>query len=74
MSNPDSDNLNLESLTPEQRKALIRLATAWAKVEGWCLINKAIGKFVIFGGLGIIILLSQGIDAIKNLLRGFGKQ
>ena len=75
MSNPDNfHETKFEDLTPDQRKALIRLANSWAKVEGWCLINKAIGKLVIIGGLGVIILVSQSVDAIKNLLRGFGKQ
>lgn len=74
MSNPDEqDEIKFDDLTNEQRKSLIRLANAWARVEGWCLINKAIGRVVLIGGLGVIILLSQSIDAIKNLARSFGK-
>jgi hypothetical protein len=74
VSNPDDPiNVAFDDLTSEQRKSLIRLANAWSRVEGWCLVNRAIGRVILIGGLGLIILLSQSIDAIKNLARSFGR-
>ena len=38
------------------------------RMDGWCVINRQLGKFVFFTAVGLLILLSQGLDAIKNLL------
>ena len=62
------DNPPKPDLDPEEIERLKRVARVLARIEGWCLINRAIGKFIFFTVIGLLILLSQGLDAIKNLL------
>lgn len=47
---------------------LQRLLRVLARIEGWCVVNRAIAKAIIIGGLGLLILFSNALDAIKNLL------
>ena len=58
----------MSDLTPEEKEAVVRMAQAWRRIEGWCRINRAIGKFVFLTIIGLLIALSQGLDAIRNLL------
>lgn len=57
----------MSDLSEDELKALKSLAKLWARVEGWCAVNRWIGKTLIIGGVGLLILLSQGLDAIKNI-------
>jgi len=57
----------LKTLSPEEVAALARIAKVYGRIEGWCKVNRAIGKFVFFTVIGLLILLSQGLDAIRNL-------
>lgn len=58
----------LEELTPEQKKALIWLAGVLERMNGWCAVNKWIGKTILITGLTALILFSNAIDAFKHLL------
>lgn len=57
-----------ESLEPEEIERLRKIARVLARIEGWCSVNRSIGKFIFYAVIGLLILLSQGLDAIKNLL------
>lgn len=56
------------TLTPEEIERLRRFSGVLERVEGWCLINRAIAKIVLIGGIGLLILFSNALDAVKNLL------
>ena len=57
-----------DKLTPEDEERLIRISRVYGRMENWWKINKAIGKFIFFTAIGLLIVLSQGFDAIRNLL------
>lgn len=68
MSNPDNPEEFIKNLSTQDLLRLSRLLRTIERVEGWCKINRAIAKFIIYGGIAALIVLSQGIDAIKHLL------
>lgn len=57
-----------KKLSQEDIERLQRFAGILERVEGWCLVNRAIAKAVIIGGIGLLILFSNALDAVKNLL------
>ncbi len=58
----------IKSLSPSDVKRLEWLLGIIGKIDGWCAVNRWIGKYLIIGGIGLLILFSQGLDAIKNLI------
>jgi len=61
------------SLPKDDFQRLSKLLETLRRIDGWCSINRAIGKFIIFGAIAVLVVLSQGFDAVRNLLSGFGK-
>ena len=57
-----------EPLSEDEIASLQRLARILTRIEGWCLVNRAIAKVLIVGALGLLILFSNALDAVKNLL------
>lgn len=57
----------MSSLEPEDIERLKQLAKTLKRIDGWCKVNRAIGKFIIVTVIGLLILFSQGLDAIRNL-------
>lgn len=58
----------MNGLDPEDIERLKQLAKTLKRIDGWCRVNRVIGKFIIITIIGSLILLSQGLDAIRNLL------
>ena len=58
----------LEKLDADDLRRLSWLLAVIGRVEGWCLVNRWIGKMVIATIIGFLILTSQAWDAIRNLL------
>ena len=58
----------MNHLSPEEIERLQRLAALLKRVDGWCRVNRSIGKFIIVTVIGLLIIMSQGLDAIRNLL------
>lgn len=54
----------MSDLTDEELKALKNFARFWTRVQSWCLINRWIALTVI----AILIAISQGLEAIKNII------
>lgn len=69
----NSEELVTVTLPRRRADLLFRLLDAVEKIEGWCVINRWIGKWILFAGLTAIILLSDAIDRAKNMLHSFGK-
>ena len=61
----------IAGLDKEDIETLARIIAVFRKAQGWCAINRWLFRGVFFGVVGIIILTSQGIDAIKNLFQFF---
>jgi hypothetical protein len=57
-----------DKLSPEDIRRLQWLLACIERIEGWCLINRWIGKTILVGGIGMLIWFSNILDAFKNLL------
>lgn len=58
----------IAKLSVEDRRRLTWLLNIIGKIEGWCVINRAIAKVILVGAIGLLILFSNALDAIRNLL------
>lgn len=58
----------LSKLDKADVERLDRLLATLRMVDGWCRVNRAIGKWIIVGGISLLILLSGAWDALRNLL------
>ena len=68
MSNPaDEDHITV-TLPKDDYQRLSKLLSTLKMVDGWCRINRAIAKFLIFGIITALIVMSQTLDAVKNLI------
>lgn len=61
-------DINLNELPQEDKQALLWLARWKRRMDDWCSINRAIGRFVLITIIGTLILLSSGWDAVVNLV------
>jgi hypothetical protein len=63
------------TVTLPRRKAdlLIKLIDTVDTIDGWCRFNRWLGKWVLIGGLTAVVLLSNAIDGLKNILSSMGK-
>jgi hypothetical protein len=57
-----------DQFSSEDAERLKRFAGLLERVDGWCKINRWIGKFILVGGIGLLILFSNALDAVKNLI------
>lgn len=78
MSNPPEElpehaRLFISKLSEDDTKRLEWLLGIVEKIEGWCNINRMIAKFVIVSVIGLLIVMSQAFDAVRNLLGWGGK-
>ena len=64
----DSAKKFLENLDADDLRRLSWLLAMIGRVEGWCSINRWIGKVVIAGAITILIMTSEAWMAIKHLL------
>lgn len=66
---------DLVSVTLPRRKAdlLFKILDTVETVEGWCRFNRWLGKWLIIGGLTAIVLFSDALNGLKNILSTFGK-
>jgi hypothetical protein len=58
----------IEALDADDVRRLTWLLAVVSRIEGWCSINRWIGKVVIAGVITFLIMTSQAWDAIRNLL------
>jgi hypothetical protein len=58
----------IEALDADDVRRLTWLLAVVGRIEGWCSINRWIGKVVIAGIITFLIMTSQAWDAIRNLL------
>lgn len=58
----------LEKLDADDLRRLSWLLAIVGRIEGWCAVNRWIGKVILVGGIGALILLSNVVDAVKNLI------
>ena len=63
------------TLSLPRRKAdlLIKIIDTVETIDGWCRFNRWLGKWVLIGGLTAIILLSDALNGLKNILSSLGK-
>lgn len=63
------------TITLPKRKAdlLFKIIDAVEMIENWCRFNRWIGKWVLVGGLTAIVLLSDALNGLKNILSSLGK-
>jgi len=63
------------TITLPRRKAdlLFKIIDAVEMIENWCRFNRWIGKWVLIGGLTAIVLLSDAINGLRNILASLGK-
>lgn len=57
----------LEKLDADDMRRLEWLLRIIGRVEGWCAVNRWLGKVVIAGIITFLIMTSQAWDAIRNL-------
>jgi hypothetical protein len=70
---PEHTTKFIASLSKDDIGRLNWLLQVIEMVDGWCKINRVIGKFLIASIIGALILFSQGFDALRNLLSWGGK-
>lgn len=58
----------IKSLGPDDIKWLQWLLTALKRVDGWCRINRFIGRYLILGAIAVIVLMSNGYDALARFI------
>ena len=68
----DDEHITI-TLPKARAELLFRLLDAFAMIDGWCRVNKWIGKWVLIGALTAIVLLSDALNGIKNILASLGK-
>lgn len=68
----ENDTVNV-TLSSTDYQLFMTFISTLRRIDGWCKINKAIGKWLLFGGITLLILMSQGLDAVRNLLGLSGK-
>ena len=57
----------VDNLPPETWRRLLSLLKLMERMEGWCQVNRAVGKFVLFTIIAGLILFSDALDALRNL-------
>ena len=72
LTDNSEDQINV---TLPRRKAdlLFKILDAVEMIEGWCRFNRWLGKWVLIGGLTAIVLLSDALNGLKNILSSLGK-
>lgn len=74
---PEHTRLFVSSLSKDDIDRLAWLLGVVEMVEGWCKVNRYIGKIVIVSILAGLILFSQAMEAVGKLIgaifRGLGK-
>jgi hypothetical protein len=58
----------IKGLEPEDLKRLHRLLSILRRIDGWCRVNRAIGRWFIFTVIAALVIVTQGYDAIIRLL------
>lgn len=58
----------LNGLEPDDLRRLHKLISILRRVDGWCRINRAIGRWFIFTVIAALVIVTQGYDAIIRLL------
>lgn len=73
MSDDVEDHPVTITLPKSRAENLMNLLSAYEMVSSWCRFNRSIGKWVLIGGLTMIVLMSDALSGVKNLLSAFGK-
>jgi len=68
----ETDFVNV-MLPREDYRRLSKLLDTLRRVDGWCSINRSIAKIFLYGAIAALIVLSQVLDAIKNIFSSLGK-
>lgn len=63
---PESELVTV-TLPKDDYQLFMHFISILKRVDGWCSVNRAIGKFILFVVITALIMFSQGFDAIKNL-------
>lgn len=70
----DVDDHQVTIILPKSRaENLMNLLAAYEMVSNWCKFNRSIGKWALIGGLTLVVLLSDALSGIKNILSTLGK-
>jgi hypothetical protein len=70
----DVDDHQVTIILPKSRaENLMSLLAAYEMVSNWCKFNRSIGKWVLVFGLTLVVLLSDALSGIKNILSTLGK-
>lgn len=62
------DTHDLLKLEPDDVRLLLRLIRIMKRIEGWCAVNRWIGKTLLYGALTLLVLLSGAVEAIQKLI------
>jgi len=69
----EEDHLVTITLPKRRADLLMNLLDSYEMVSGWCRFNRWLGKWVLIGGLTAIVLLSDALSGLKNILSTIGK-
>lgn len=58
----------LQKLDKGDLQRLDWLLSVLRKVDGWCSVNRFVGKWVIVTGLTFLVLLSGAVEAFQKLI------
>lgn len=58
----------IKTLDPEDLRRLHGLLSILRRIDGWCKINRIIGRWIVFTLIATLVILTQGYDAIVRVL------
>lgn len=58
----------IKGLGDDDIQMLAWLLKSLRTINGWCAVNRAIGKWLIFTAIAAIVLMSAGYDAIVRFI------
>ena len=58
----------IKGLDHDDVARLAKLLAALRRVDGWCSVNRAIAKWLIFTAIAAIVLMSSGYDTLVRLI------
>lgn len=69
MSRPRDDGNEKVTITiaRDDYERLSRLLKGLERIDSWCFINRKLGRLIFFGTIAGLVVLSQGIDAVRNI-------
>ena len=58
----------IKGLDSDDIKRLHSLIAILRRVDGWCKVNRFIGRWIVFTFIATLVIMTQGYDAIVRVL------